>query len=249
MILAVVIHELSHARVALAKGYGIEQMVLMPYGAVLSVRDNIAREDAVAIYIAGPAINALVALFIIAVWWLVPVIYSFTRLFVIANLSIALFNLLPIYPLDGAKIVLNICKDRMKALKVMKIAGIVISAMMFVLFIISAFININFTLGIISIFLLAGAVIGNEKERYNHLITKIPFNKNKEDCMKCQNIMIPDTLPLHKILKYIKPDIINTFTVIDKTMKPIKTLNEEEMRKIFENNDVTKRIGNILGNE
>jgi len=246
MIVAVVLHELAHSRVARSRGYLIEEMILMPYGAVLTGKENINKSDAVAIYLAGPVFNALTALVFIALWWLIPFIYNFTKQFVAANLILCIFNLIPVYPLDGSKILMNITEKKLKTLFILKIIGIVISILMFLAFIITAFYKINFSIGIISLFLFAGAVVGNDKEKYHHMASNAPFVKNLSDGMKKDNIMIPSTMPLYKILKFIKPDTVNTFTIVDKKMKTLKIVTEDEMRQIFENNDITTQIGKII---
>lgn len=248
MLIAVIIHELAHAKIARSRGYVIDKMTFMPYGAVLSGKENITKDNAIAIYIAGPIYNAIIGLMIIAIWWIIPIIYNYTRIFVASNLILALFNLLPIYPLDGSKIIMNLFKNKIKILVIMKYIGIIVSLSMFILFIISAFIEINLTLGIISIFLFAGAVIGNNREKYHHLASNAPFVKNYTEGLKKDNIMILSTMPLYKILKFIKPNTVNTFSVIDKDYKVIRVINENEMLDIFENYEITTQIGKIFNN-
>ena len=95
MITAVIMHELAHSRVARSRGYVISEMVLMPYGAVLSGKENISKADAVAIYIAGPLFNGAIALILVSLWWLIPPLYHITIIFTGANIALCLFNLLP----------------------------------------------------------------------------------------------------------------------------------------------------------
>lgn len=246
MILAVIIHELAHAKVARSRGYSLEKILLMPYGAVLSGREKIARDDAIAIYLAGPVFNAIIALFIIATWWLVPRTYTFTHSFALANIFLCAFNLLPLYPLDGSKIILNLASNKLKALSYIKTIGIIISLLMFIGFIFSAFGRLQITLGIISIFLFAGAVVGNNKERYHHLVSSAPFVKNLTDGISKNCVIISHTMSLFKILKFIKPNVSNTFIVVDNKGQTIKEIDENDLLIIFENNDITTKIGKVL---
>lgn len=246
MIVAVILHELAHTQVARGRGYVIEQMVLMPYGAVIRGREDIAKEDALAIYMAGPALNAIIATLMISLWWLIPALYEHTRLFVIANLALSIFNLIPVYPLDGAKILMNLMKNKLLTLKILQILGIILSFVMFAVFIATSFTEINFTLGIAAVFLFAGAVTGNSKEKYHHMTSRAPFVKNLKDGMKKDNVIIPEDMPLFRILKFLKPDIVNTFEIVNNKMQTIRILSEDEMRIIFEKHDITRRIGEII---
>lgn len=63
-----------------------------------------AREEII-VALAGPFYHVYIILFSLGAWKLNWWSDSWTEYFVLANLSIALFNLLPIYPLDGGRIV------------------------------------------------------------------------------------------------------------------------------------------------
>ena len=94
---------------------------------------------------AGPAVSLVAALMTAGVWWLFPAVYPYTRAFLLANLTIGLFNLLPVYPLDGSMVVLSRARNRLLALKIMQVAGIAVSVVFFVLFVVSVFFGMNFT--------------------------------------------------------------------------------------------------------
>lgn len=242
MIFSVLIHELAHGKVAKHRGYVLENMTLMPYGAVIAGKQSFSKDDALAIYLAGPLINAFFAIILIAVWWLVPEVYNYTRQLAYSNIVLCVFNLLPIFPLDGSKILINIVPNRLKMLAIMKVSGIIISLTLFIIFVITSFSDINVTLGIISIFLFAGAVSGSKKEKYHHISSNVPFVKNRENGLEKNEIIVLDTMPLYKLLKFIKPNVYNTFEVQDNKGKRITVLNEEDMRVIFENNDITTKL-------
>ncbi|MDQ6418622.1 M50 family metallopeptidase [Paenibacillus sp. LHD-117] len=106
LFLIVFVHELGHVFAARSFGWRIKEIKLLPFGGVAEVEAGgaNAREEAL-VAIAGPLQNVWMGL---AAWgcgalglwndqWAVYVVQ--------ANLMIALFNLLPIHPLDGGKLV------------------------------------------------------------------------------------------------------------------------------------------------
>ena len=79
------------------------------------------RWDAVKVAAVGPAANLLLSLIFSAVlygiYWLSPgllsgVVYSLLRIGVYVNLGLAFFNLIPLHPLDGGKVMEGLLPDR-----------------------------------------------------------------------------------------------------------------------------------------
>jgi Zn-dependent protease len=108
---SIVLHEMSHSLVARAGGIRIEKVTLFVFGGVAQMNDEPAtpgREFVMAV--AGPAASVLLAaifgfsavvmhtLGVSDVWW-APFEYL-----AIINLSVALFNMLPGFPLDGGRV-------------------------------------------------------------------------------------------------------------------------------------------------
>lgn len=102
----VIIHELGHIAAASSFGWRIREVQLLPFGGV-AVVDQYgvvpAREEMI-VALAGPLQNGLMiiaALLLesIGVWEA-----QWTTYFVQANMMIGLFNLLPVLPLDGGKV-------------------------------------------------------------------------------------------------------------------------------------------------
>ncbi|WP_055105542.1 M50 family metallopeptidase [Paenibacillus ihumii] len=107
----VFIHEWGH--IAAAKWFGVQvnSVQMLPFGGVAVMEDtaylNAGREMAIAL--AGPLQNGL----LIGCAWLLHAAGlwdgPFYEYFVQGNILIALFNLLPVLPLDGGKIFQSIC--------------------------------------------------------------------------------------------------------------------------------------------
>lgn len=70
------------------------------------------RRDSAVISFAGPASNLLVALIVSVIARLNPVLAIFAVPFIILNVSLAIFNLVPVHPLDGGKILVGILPQK-----------------------------------------------------------------------------------------------------------------------------------------
>ena len=99
---AVSVHEVAHCVVAYIGGAKQMTVVLMPYGAALTMKGEI--KAAGALLIAGPLANLTLACFTLSLCWLIPELYGFLKTFIQINVILAFVNLLPAYPLDGGRL-------------------------------------------------------------------------------------------------------------------------------------------------
>lgn len=111
-----IIHELGHLVAGLALGMVPESIKLMPYGLSISFKlipkdynkkigtGNLLEIKKIIVAIAGPLTN----FFIILIIFNLKIDLISNLIIVYANLLIIIFNLLPIYPLDGGRILKGI---------------------------------------------------------------------------------------------------------------------------------------------
>lgn len=104
----VVLHELGHALAARHYGIGTRDITLYPIGGVARLEGMPSRpRHEMAVAAAGPAVNLALAG---ATWLLGPVLISgplsgfLLSQFFLYNMGLALFNLLPAFPMDGGRI-------------------------------------------------------------------------------------------------------------------------------------------------
>ncbi|KIL36414.1 Zn-dependent protease [Cohnella kolymensis] len=99
-------HEFGHMAAALRFGWTVREVKLLPFGGVMEVEEagTLPVREEVWVAIAGPLQNAVLAL----AGWLLGlagwVDIGWSDDFVRANVLIGLFNLLPVLPLDGGRI-------------------------------------------------------------------------------------------------------------------------------------------------
>ncbi len=173
LILAVFLHEMGHFFVAKKLGYNVGKFALSPYGVELNCKgQRFVQNDELLIAFAGPAINFVTALFVVGVWWIFPSFYFVSQSFVEGSVVLCLFNLLPAYPLDGARIFCNLSQKFVSekfAKKLTIIVNVLLSSLFFVLFVASIFSSFNPTLLAVFVLLLGG-VLDLKKESQYHKI-------------------------------------------------------------------------------
>ncbi len=105
LISAVILHELGHAMMAKHYGAVVSRITLTPFGGALKIQTRIlTSQQKCVIYLTGPVVSLLFSLLFGVMVWLFPVIFGYLEYLVAANFLVGVINLLPIYPLDGGKI-------------------------------------------------------------------------------------------------------------------------------------------------
>ncbi len=240
---ALALHEFAHACVARARGFIIKRLVLLPYGAMMSADENFDRASSVMIGLAGPLANILLALMILGLWWLFPAAYPLTAGLLRANLALGLFNLLPVYPLDGARVALGFCKNRLKAIKYLQIAGTAASVVFFLLFLLSIFFGLNMTLGVIAIFLFVGSSLGTKGETFSSVLGAV--QKAYSLGVEKKVVKISASAPIVRLFHHVGSKFLTTFEILSDD--GVVTLSEEELKSVALKCKLSTPIGKALG--
>ena len=229
------LHELAHAHVARKLGYKLNKVYLLPYGACLSFEEFAFNgTDEIKIAIAGPIANVLLIFITVALWWIFPFSYLFTYSFVISNFSLALFNLLPAFPLDGGRVLAGLINKKYKrsfTFKVVILFNLVVSLLFFILFIISLFYGVNFSFGIIAIFLFVGIIEGKFQGKYGTLLYEFS-NRPQKYVLPIKNIYTNLNTPLYKLLSELSRNKYNLIYIELENGK-LKVLNETYLKQIL----------------
>jgi Zn-dependent protease/CBS domain-containing protein len=108
LFVSVLLHELGHAWAAQRDGVPVRGITLFIFGGVAQLASDARTPGAeFRIAIAGPIVSLALAAAFAAIWWLdsgVQVLAAPSEWLVRINLSLALFNMVPGFPLDGGRV-------------------------------------------------------------------------------------------------------------------------------------------------
>ncbi len=108
------LHEFGHSLCAEKRGYALNRIVLTPFGAAVGGENaDLSVRDELAVFFAGPLVNFCLCVGTVATWWLFPDLYPYTETVFWANASLCLCNLLPVFPLDGGRIVYSLLRRKL----------------------------------------------------------------------------------------------------------------------------------------
>lgn len=166
----IIIHELGHIVGGIIFNWKINQIILLPFGAITIFKTliNTKIKEQLIISILGPLFQIIFFL----------IIKQFTNLspkIIYYNYALLIFNLLPIYPLDGSKI-LNSTLNLILPFKTSHIISNIISVLILLLM----FLNIQSLIVLLTIIFLSIKVI---KEIYNHkyILNKFLYERYNYD--------------------------------------------------------------------
>ena len=124
LFVCVTLHELGHSLVAKVFGIPVRQIVLLPLGGIAQITKNPEKPlHELLIAIAGPLVNVVIAILLLAALGFsaapqmltghgllpdemsnTPSLTTLLSWLLMANVSLAIFNLIPAFPLDGGRV-------------------------------------------------------------------------------------------------------------------------------------------------
>lgn len=234
-ILALLLHELAHVFVAAKYGYNLKEFKINVFGISVELDEKIEDKDSFAINIAGPLFNLFLAILCMAFYWLVPVSFKYLNIFCVSNLTLAVFNLLPIYPLDGGKIFKSLIQNTKIYNKLNKIIKIFLVFLTFSLFLLSTKHQTNWLFLVLTIFFL----LPNKSET-NMSVFK--FSKHK----KFEKVVILKAGKDETLFNLLKKIKSNVYTIFYINSTRIKCLDEDLIIDFSTKYPLTTKIKEII---
>lgn len=238
----IILHELTHLIVVKVMSIKSEGIKFHCLGATLEVKEysNLTIKEQIIICLAGPIFNIVVCV-IFSIMWIAFRENVFIAIVQI-NLSLAIFNLTPICPLDGFNLLMTVLSLKYPYKNANKIATMV-SYIANIILIIAAIVLLlhKYILSIFVIIICGFSTFKTFKNRKKvmyvimenlfkkqEIILKKRYIENVCLCVSCEQYSI-------ELLKLLKKEKFHIFYVIDNSMKIRYILKEDEFIDILNN--------------
>lgn len=184
-ILFTLAHELTHMLVGILLGFKPQKFCIMPFGFKIIFKeygkDRELKIKRLIVELSGPAFN-LMAMSL-------GIIFKLNSSIIYSNLIIVIFNLIPIYPLDGGKILATILSFKLAKKKILKIINQTSNVTIIILTIISSIVILyihNIAIIVAITFLWILVIRENKKYRIFKKIYE-EAEKNIDDLSEIKN--------------------------------------------------------------
>lgn len=249
-LIAISLHEIGHSTMAKKLGYSLNNFCLLPQGAlVYGYQKFRTPTDEIKIAVAGPLVNIVLVILCLALWWVAPDLYVVTEIWVFCNLGIAIFNLIPIMPLDGGRIFLalfTIKKKRKVGIKITNVLGVIVSFLCLGVFVFSLFNTPNFSYLIMSIFIFAGVIGGNKEYSYVNVISLYENKLKGAKALRTNSIVISKNKKLVDIFYGLSKTKFNILYVASENGEVIAQLFEPEILTMLETKPLSTRVADAI---
>lgn len=177
MFLILSLHECGHLLAAKLTHYKVKQLIVYPFGCSAEIahmgHGNVYRE--LCILIAGPLVHLFIPLLLSVCLKMNLISSSYFEYLLKINRSMLLFNLLPIYPLDGGRIMqslLHICFRYQRAQRLTFICSVCM------IFVVLKFRLLQGMSGIVVLFFLALQILQGFKQRKQDVVQFLYYRSN-----------------------------------------------------------------------
>lgn len=242
---ALILHEFAHAAVSERLGYGLKNIHIAPYGvSIKGDYDYVKPSDEIKIAIAGPAANFVFWLLITGAWWLYPPLYTPTSSIAEAGLFTAVINLLPVYPMDGGRVLHGILLCRFSHKKtciISRIVAISTAAVAVACAITLIVLGKNYTFATLAVFVIVSAVRENGGG-YERIYSMSSRKRRLGGGLKVREIIVSKDVTLLALFSMLKADVYTRFLVSDDSMKVLFVLTETDLERIMPQFNCTDKV-------
>lgn len=241
----IILHEFAHILVANNFGCRFNSFNVSISGvkAELIDIDELTEKKKLILYLAGPFSNFFMS--VVACFFYSFFKWNFIESSIIINIYLGVFNLLPAYPLDGARVCEILLSRKFlykKSKSITEIASFVISGILILIFIIMLLLHkVNISLFLAAILMIYTTFLEKEKTMYiimGDMIRKVRKLK-KYNYIENKSISVYYKKGLVNVLTLVDKNKFNSFYVLDDDMQLIGIIHEDELIKAL------KEYGNI----
>ena len=233
---SIAVHEIVHIAVARLYGCNTGEIRITPVGFSVSIHDrDCSRRESLAIYSAGPASNLLLFTAASLAAYVFPAFESQLHLVSVTNIFLAVFNLIPAFPLDGGRILLDLLAGRMGLLAAGRLTRRLAWVLSSILLLygawqlyVSAF---NFSMIIIAIYIIVLIITGRMESAFMN-IRQIIYRRSrllKKGIYPARDLVAIKSTLLSDTLKNMDFDRFHLVYVLDDHLRLLHVFTENEI--------------------
>jgi stage IV sporulation protein FB len=238
---AVILHELWHTVVAAGHGFDIDEVELLPFGGVARLRGLIEVNPTVEFRtaVAGPLASLTIAAATLGLFSAFGGLGPYARLFLVSNLSVGLFNLLPVIPLDGGRMLRASLVRRYGFIVGSRTSGRISGV---VLVIVAVAIIAAISSGLVSVVtssVIVFLLLAWRRERANGAYILFRYLVRRESEILTDRVMAVQTLvatkdvTIREVLQLITPQRYHMIVVLDSDLETLGTIGEKQLLDSF----------------
>ena len=234
--ISILAHEGMHILVAKRKGCKFNDIQIHIYGtsAQFANIDELNKKEKLQIYLSGPFANFI----IICIFWCIGFASNNILIDKMININISLlfFNLLPAYPLDGARVLEILLSQKILyrrandiISKISYTIGVILLVIFIIVFAYSGVINVSILIASIAICLITRS---EEKSAMYILMGNIFVKRNKllrNKYIENKSISVYYKQGLANVMSMVDKNRFNIFYVLEDDLKVLFIMNEDEL--------------------
>lgn len=247
----VIMHELGHVFTALALGWRVVSIELLPFGGVAKVDEwgSTKAMDEIKVALAGPFVNGAMIVIGFGFWKIGLWDDTWSKFFMTGNAIIACFNLLPIWPLDGGKVLQAILSKLLPYYKTIHYCIFWSCLGLFFLLCSSFLFPFHWNLVAITIYLLIENWLAWKQSQY--VFIRFLLMKRDQQTKESFPIVI-HTIPGHfttgKAVKLLRKEKIHQFYVLHHQSRNVEVVTEEKLLASFFEQNPRQTISELITN-
>lgn len=252
---AVLWHELAHAGAAMALGFTVREVELLPFGGVARIEGLgvASSKGEIIIAAAGPAASMVLAALVYSSMFYMNLWAEILDFYYKANLMLAAFNLIPGLPLDGGRIfrawlALYIDYGKATAIAAGVSKGVSGSLVCIVLYqyVIGSTVNVTFLVAAIFLYTTAKSEIKVAGFRTLRIMAQKKSLLKARGMMPTTHLTVVEGALLKDIVRLFKPDQYYVMLVVNADCKVCGTLTETEVWEGLPKKGLHASIGELI---
>jgi stage IV sporulation protein FB len=235
------LHETAHIVMATYCKSEIRNVKINPFGLSAEICiSNVERPKRIAIIFSGVVLNIFAIVILYVIFYFFKQSSDFILYSIYINAYLVFFNMLPIIPLDGSRILNEFLASINGYYQAAKTVNIISKTVSCFIFIVGVFIFIldykNYGLLLISIFLIVMQKFSRTQltmDRVKNLLYKKERALEKP-FYETRQLAVPSDMQITKLMKVMDYDMFHIIYVLNSDMKIIDCLTEQEIMSWIE---------------